>query len=386
VDASIVNRLCCPICSSDLRLTAFEVESVEQEGGVPADNSSTIRTIVRDGLLLCDRCKVWYPIYSYVPVLLTFETALHRKFARTVQPHMRAIDGYSAPSGSPQPGEESIQQSFTEEWDQVQDSDLSFVYSEEELKTLNREVWLTWLKDAPPIRNILNVGCGLGRESIALQSVAIGSEVFAIDLNFGLLESGRRLKEKPALHFIIASLFALPFKGRQFDLVYSQGVIHHTFSTHQALVKLSKHVAPGGFMFVWVYALDDHLVSHGLRGIVTRTEFFFESLVRPVVARLPEYARRLFFLSLTLALHPLIKGRVRNKKSWTLANTNHDLRDWLSHRYAYRHSYNELIEDFEDLGFQIVAVQSPASYRRHFNRPLWGVGLTGRMRQANESK
>ena len=81
---------------------------------------------------------------------------------------------------------------------------------------------------------------------------------------------------------------------------------------------------------------------------------------------------------LTLLLHPLVRMRIRHKGKWKLENTNHGLRDLLSHRYAHRHSYNEVMEWFESLGFQIVDIQSPQAYRQLFGKRLWGVGLTGR--------
>jgi hypothetical protein len=69
--------------------------------------------------------------------------------------------------------------------------------------------------------------------------------------------------------------------------------------------------------------------------------------------------------------------RVRHKQKWDLKATEHGLRDWLSPRYAYRTHYNEVIEWFENMGFQIVDVLSIANYRRLFQKQLSGVGLTG---------
>ncbi len=86
----------------------------------------------------------------------------------------------------------------------------------------------------------------------------------------------------------------------------------------------------------------------------------------------------MFFSVATLLLHPVVKSRVRHKEKWKLSNTNHDMRDEFNHRYAHRHSYNEVLEWFEDLGWPIIDVQSPGAYRQLFQKRLWGVGMTGR--------
>jgi len=354
---------------SDLDVVSFEDET-----------AASGSTRVKWGVLLCKRCSVWYPIYTHAPVLLTFETNLHRAFFERFRTRIEPLGAYSAPRGKPQPGEESVQRSFTEEWDTVQESELSFLYSDGDLKALNERVWLSWLKKTDaPIRRVLNVGAGLGREALALQKLLPEAEIFAIDLNLAVIRAAERLREVQGLQIVVASLFKLPFKRRSFDLVYSQGVIHHTYSTRAALESISTRVAPGGYLFIWVYGLDDHLVRRGAAGAATRALYAFEGVARPAIAAMPAWPRRMFFGALTMLAHPLVKSRVSNKASWRFANTNHDLRDWLSPRYAHRHSYNELFEWFAHLGFEVIDVQSPAEYRRLFNRRLWGVGLTGRL-------
>jgi SAM-dependent methyltransferase len=281
--------------------------------------------------------------------------------------------------GLPKPGEKSVQETFTDEWNRVQGDELSFLYSPEDLRALNKKVWLKWLAyPQNKVNNVLNIGCGLGRESEALQQVTNNAEVFAVDLNFAVLRSGERLKSNPKIHLVVASLFHLPFELASFDLVYSQGVVMATFSTWEAIKSIASYVRNDGFMFIWVYGLDDHLLRKGAIGFLTRTNYLVEKGLRPLISGSPKVLRDIFFTMAAFVLHPLIKSRVRHKATWKVSNTDHDLRDWLSPRYAHRHSYNEVFEWFENLGFTIIDVQSPAAFRQLFQKQLWGVGLTGK--------
>ena len=325
---------------------------------------------------------MWYPVFSYVPVMLVFETSFHRWFAERYGEQISRLAGYKMPNRPPQPGEKSIQDTFTDQWDEVQEDELSFTYSEEELVELNREVWLKWLRGSrqEEVKSILDVGCGgLGREALVLQEVAGGdAEVFGIDLSFGLLRSSEAYKLRPGIHFVVASLFNLPFRPSSFDLVYSEGVIMMSFSTAEAFRSIASYVRKGGYLFVWVYGLDDHLIRRGAKGVLTRINYTAEGVLRPLISRSPKELRDAFFGVASTALHPLTLMRVRHKGRWKLKNTNHLLRDLLSHRYAHRHSYNEVLEWFDDLGFKIIDVQLPGAYRRLFNRQFWGVGMTGK--------
>lgn len=366
MDLKILDKLCCPSCKSKLGVKPFFDESDE---------------IIVEGVLLCAKCRKWFPIISYVPIMLIFKTNIHQAFAEKYSENLKLVSDYHMVDGQAKPGELSVQETFSEEWDikDIAESELSFSYTLDDLVSLNKDVFLRYVSSmSAEIKCVLEVGCGIGMETLALSKIFNDAEIYAIDFNYALLNSGSALKINNNIHLVVASLFDIPFHESSFNLVYSQGVIHHTYSTYKALESISTYVKENGYLFIWVYGPDEYLIFKGFIGLIARLKCFTEIILRPVVSRLPKKIRDPFFKVISIILHPVVKMRVCHKNKWDLKATEHGLRDWLSPRYAFRSHYNNVIEWFENLGFQIVDVLSIANYRRLFQRQLTGVGLTGR--------
>jgi uncharacterized protein YbaR (Trm112 family)/SAM-dependent methyltransferase len=363
---TLIHHICCPICKNVLQLHVFSTNS-ENEREVIVNNKKDLG-IIDTGLLTCQACGVCYPIEYGIPVLLVFPTSFHDLFIKRYKYYLEKFKNFRMPSGEPRRGERFIQNSFTEEWNIARDSEVSFIYTENDLVSLNKSVWLNWVFDNNVnIKSILNIGVGLGQETMALNRLFPDSQLIGVDLGFALLRSSFVRNSPTNVHFVIASLFDLPFRFKAFDFVYCQGVLHHTYSTQKAFEAISKFVSQGGYIFIWVYGGDKNNIDD-----------YIEKILRPFLSVSPKIIRNIIIFMLTAYSHPKFKRRVLHPDLWTWKNTEHSIRDKFTPRYAHRQNINEVTEWFEQMGFKIIAFQSALNYRELFRSRLPGIGLAGK--------
>ncbi len=369
MDDQTIAALCCPSCRGPLGSQSFDSASATSKGDLVVEELS-------NGILTCDACRVMFPVQNGIPVLLVFATNCHTVFSKKHHKSLDRFSKYKFPDGRPEQGERYVQNSFTDHWEALQEDELTYLYTDDDLVRLHRDVWLQW--DEPPedVRQVLNLGVGYGKETEILSRIIPKARIYGVDLNLSLL--GRTAAFKACnVQFVIASVFHLPFRDGHFDLAYSQGVLHHTYSTKAAYSALQRQVRSGGYLFVWLYAAEDPFVPRGMVGFIAKMRWLIETLIRPPISLLPSSLRKPVLTGLAAVYHPMILARVRHRKKWTFKHSKHLTFDHLGPRYAHRHAFNEVIEWFEDDGFEI-RVQSPSRYREAFGKRLFGVGLIGR--------
>jgi ubiquinone/menaquinone biosynthesis C-methylase UbiE len=121
----------------------------------------------------------------------------------------------------------------------------------------------TFLGLAPFLRNarLLDVGCGTGHRVMPMAQHFDVREYVGFDHSSTSLEAARALAEE--LQFRAATLaegdlFALPYPDESFDVVVSQGVLHHTSDARRGFRELVRVCKPNGFVAIYLYNKWNH--------------------------------------------------------------------------------------------------------------------------------
>ena len=102
-------------------------------------------------------------------------------------------------------------------------------------------------------QRLLEVGCGMGTD--LLQFARGGAKVTGVDLTPRSIEISRHhlLLYDQSGDFAITDAERLPFADESFDVVYSNGVLHHTPDTAGAVREIHRVLKPGGLARVMLY-------------------------------------------------------------------------------------------------------------------------------------
>ncbi|HYC33204.1 MAG TPA: methyltransferase domain-containing protein [Gemmatimonadales bacterium] len=355
----VAQLLVCPLDRTPLELVAWEVERVPL---APADRAKaealgiapeTLETDVRSGVLVNRGRRVAYPIYRGVPRMLTFPTGVAGEFTRELGERLRReLPGVSLPAERPMPGEEDVLRTFSREWLDYEWDGRSYWNMTPE-HTYRCMDFMLDLADRPARGGrVLEVGIGVGgiADHVARSQEC---ELVGVDLSYAVDAARRHFGRNPFLHVVQASAFALPFADASFDLVYSHGVLHHTFDTRTAVERVSRLPRRGGRLYVWVYSREDEE-----RTPVRRTLMLMERVLRPVLWRLPtgvQTAALLPIVPLYLLNQNLLGGsRQPGNVRYGVNEALHAARDRFTPRYVHRHGNDEVGGWFRLLGYEDV--------------------------------
>jgi SAM-dependent methyltransferase len=210
---------------------------------------------------------------------------------------------------------------------------------------------------------VLDAGCGSGRLTRQIGDHGAGI-VIGVDMNDAVEHVYRSTRDADNVHIVQGNIMKLPFKNKVFDLVWSNGVIHHTPDAAACHLALSRMVKPGGTLYVWVYArrFSPFKLAKDFADIAKISKLPEPALL--ALCRLLAYPSLALLSLYRLMVHlPLV--RTTPRLEWTSRRrTLKELRltwfDTLSPQYDTTHSEPEVVGWFQRAGFEdIAAIEEP---------------------------
>ena len=206
---------------------------------------------------------------------------------------------------------------------------------------------------------VLDAGCGSGQLTEAIGQMQ-AKAVIGVDVNTAIGFPYRRCRHLPNVHIVNADLQALPFRPTQFDVVWSNGVIHHSADPRRVFDALSGAVRPGGRLYVWVYErrwnpfrfTKDALDSIGLRRVPLNVLLWFCKIIAPVSFMVHSVYRAIRLLPFLRPVSFAGKNTTRYRSVRELELTWFDA---LSPKYDFRFTESEISEWFRAQGFRDLA-------------------------------
>ncbi|HEV7842954.1 MAG TPA: class I SAM-dependent methyltransferase, partial [Pyrinomonadaceae bacterium] len=148
---------------------------------------------------------------------------------------------------------------------------------------------------------LLEIGCGMGTD--LLQFARGGAHCTGLDMTPRSIEISRLHFDLYQMRadFVVSDAETLPFTDESFDVVYSNGVLHHTPGTEQAIREVHRILRPGGTAKVMLYHRHSfyywtEIILH--RGLL-RGHFLRGHSPAEIMSRYVEYSE--------VAARPLIK-------------------------------------------------------------------------------
>jgi SAM-dependent methyltransferase len=235
-------------------------------------------------------------------------------------------------------------------------------------------------------RRVLDAGCGAGFSSSAWLSenwrVYPHAEWFGVDISKAIDVAQANLGKIPGTHFIQADLLDLPFRDECFDVIFSEGVLHHTPSTKAALKSLVDVLADDGELLFYIYRK---------KGAIRE---FTDDYIREVVSEMPEteawdalkpltllgknlhdlkveveVEEDIPFLGIQKGVYPVQRlfywfvAKMYWREDLSFEENHHINFDWYHPKYAHRHTEAEIRSWCDEFGLQVTRLhEQPSGY------------------------
>jgi SAM-dependent methyltransferase/uncharacterized protein YbaR (Trm112 family) len=318
----LINFLLCPYSGEKLNLHIFTEGKIEND--------------VFEGVLINKSGSTLYIIEKGVPVMLKhfLPTGFRNKFSIQLNELKNKFPDLSIQESK------TINWSFSDEWNLHFKDKLKKTWgfsASERLEQLYFETQTgkEWIKQ----KLILDAGCGNGQLTDKIASS--GAITIGIDYSSSVYEAQHE-NQMDNLYFVRGDLKNPPFPKETFDLVISNGVLHHTKDTYATFVAVSGLVKNSGKFYLWLYKFPNKPLLKLLVSIAEITRF--------ITSRMPY-----LFQKIIVNMHAALFYSVRRMRGRSSLQSFEEIRivswDDLTPLYRHFHTPEEVAYWFFDCGF-----------------------------------
>jgi SAM-dependent methyltransferase/uncharacterized protein YbaR (Trm112 family) len=374
----LLDYLVCPECGGDLKVSVFK-ENQDQtvitkeitrcsrrctfrdHKNNPSDSTADCARCmtheIEAGILSCS-CRMVYPVADGIPRMLPDAFSELGEFTETYKEYLVRAGALTGSKKSEYLEHSLMRQNKTKEsfgyqWmrynvnDDREDRTVFFSDSQLSGESLQDKL-------------ILDAGCGMGRYTAV--AAGVGAEIIGLDLSRSVLMAYQKTRMHSFAHIIQADIMRLPFRNKQFDVIYSLGVLHHTPEPRQAFLQLAQRLKDNGIISVWLYGAAGSFADfktnplrterkHYVKGnIRKRIHWFIVSLREIVYNGIRTVTTRMNVPLLYMLCYPLAAlGKIPLLKYLTASvHPKWSVRlqenfDWLSPVYQSHHTKEEVL-------------------------------------------
>lgn len=114
----------------------------------------------------------------------------------------------------------------------------------------------SWAANFDARESVIDIGSGSGfSSSLFLESPRWAGHAMwvGVDISEAIDVAQERLASIANTHFVQGDALQLPFRDGAFDTIFSEGVLHHTPSTREAMLCAARVLATGGEAYFYIY-------------------------------------------------------------------------------------------------------------------------------------
>lgn len=239
----------------------------------------------------------------------------------------------------------------------------------------NKNLLNVWLK---PGSKFLDAGCGAGYSTLLLFQKRLNRiNYLGVDSSEAIDIASKRFKENNIKgEFIQADITDLPFNAPIFDVIFSEGVLHHTNSVKDSIKYLSRLLLQGGRFLFYVYKkkavirefVDDYVRKYleklndeqAWKALIPLTRIGKVIGDLNIKINVPEEIPFLEIPAGEIELQRFFYWyifKIYYKSNWSIEELNHINFDWYRPTNCHRHTPQQIIKWCTDSNLSIENIK-----------------------------